>query len=58
MSEEENEDFQVEKILKKRVKNGKTEYFLKWVGYSEEGEFVVHGRLVFHWLPGSSLIPF
>lgn len=26
----------MERILKKRVKNGKIEYFLKWVGYSEE----------------------
>lgn len=34
MSDE--EDFQVEKILKKRIKNGRTEYFLKWVGYSDE----------------------
>jgi len=34
MSDE--EDFQVEKILKKRVKNGRVEYFLKWVGYSDE----------------------
>ena len=36
MSDEEEETFQVEKILKKRVKNGRVEYFLKWVGYSDE----------------------
>lgn len=34
MSDE--EDFQVEKILKKRIRNGRTEYYLKWVGYSDE----------------------
>jgi len=36
MSEGEEEDFQVEKIIKKRVRNGRVEYFLKWVGYSDE----------------------
>ena len=34
MSEE--DDFQVEKILKKRIKNGKIEYYLKWLGYSDD----------------------
>ena len=33
---EEEEEYTVEKIIKKRVKNGKTEYYLKWVGYPEE----------------------
>ena len=33
--EEAAETFTVEKILKKRVKGGKTEYFLKWQGYSD-----------------------
>jgi hypothetical protein len=27
-------DYEVEKILKKRVKNGKPEYLIKWKGYS------------------------
>lgn len=29
-------DFVVEKILSKREENGKTEYYLKWQGYSDE----------------------
>jgi len=30
------EEYVVEKILKKRINKGKVEYYLKWVGYSEE----------------------
>jgi hypothetical protein len=32
---EETEEYVVEKILKKRVKNGKVEYFLKWRNYPD-----------------------
>ncbi|RWS06120.1 chromobox protein 1-like protein [Dinothrombium tinctorium] len=32
----EEEEYVVEKILDKRVRGGKTEYYLKWKGYSDE----------------------
>eukprot|EP00088_Acartia_fossae_P065689 TRINITY_DN81039_c0_g1_i1.p1 TRINITY_DN81039_c0_g1~~TRINITY_DN81039_c0_g1_i1.p1 ORF type:complete len:164 (+),score=73.81 TRINITY_DN81039_c0_g1_i1:36-527(+) len=42
MSDDEGSDggevYEVEKILEKRIKKGKTEYLIKWKGYDDESE--------------------
>ena len=39
MGKDEQEDYLVEKVLEKRTRNGKVEYFLKWKGYSDAVSF-------------------
>ena len=33
---DENSEYRIEKILKKRIRNGKTQYLERWVGYPPE----------------------
>ncbi len=33
---EDSDEFEVEKILGKRINSGKTEYLIRWMGYKEE----------------------
>jgi hypothetical protein len=44
--DKQNEDFEVEKILKKRTKNGKKELLIKWLGYPES---------MASWIPAENL---
>lgn len=37
-NEEEGEGYIVEKILDKRVRGGKTEYFIKWENYDDPSD--------------------
>jgi hypothetical protein len=33
--EVDDEEYEVEKIIKKRIRNGKIEYLVKWLGYDD-----------------------
>lgn len=39
MEEEEEPEYEIEKIISERVKDGIKEYRVKWIGYSESGIF-------------------
>ena len=33
-----DEEYEVEKIIEKRIKKGKVEYYVKWKGWDDEGD--------------------